>query len=206
LSLPALWPFAYEAVAGQTISLIMIVLVSMTVIRSLDALRDYLLMRFKMEDADNRRARMIHTQLNLFRRVAFVLVCAVALGTALMTFQSVRNLGSTLLASAGIAGVIVGIAAQRSLGTFIAGLQIAITQPIRLDDVVIVEGEWGRIEEITLTYVVVRIWDQRRLIVPINQFIEKPFQNWTRISADLLGTVYLYVDYTPQLHKNVRSF
>jgi small-conductance mechanosensitive channel len=196
LSLPALWPFAHEKVAQKTVSLVMIILVSMTVMRSLDALRDYLLMRFKMEDADNRRARMIHTQLNLFRRVAFVLVCAVALGTALMTFESVRNLGSTLLASAGIVGVIVGIAAQRTLGTFIAGLQIAVTQPIRLDDVVIVEGEWGRIEEITLTYVVVRIWDQRRLIVPINHFIEKPFQNWTRISADLLGTVYLYVDYT----------
>ena len=196
LSLPAFWPFSYEAVAEQALSLVMILLVAMTVMRCLDALRDILLMRFKMEDADNRRARMIHTQLNLFRRVAFVLICAVALGMALMTFESVRNLGSTLLASAGIVGVIVGVAAQRTLGTFIAGLQIAVTQPIRLDDVVIVEGEWGRIEEITLTYVVIRIWDQRRLIVPINHFIEKPFQNWTRISADLLGTVYFYVDYT----------
>ncbi|MDH3556523.1 MAG: mechanosensitive ion channel family protein, partial [Deltaproteobacteria bacterium] len=97
---------------------------------------------------------------------------------------------------AGIVGIIVGLAAQKSISTLFAGIQMAITQPIRIDDVVIVENEWGRIEEITLTYVVVRIWDLRRLIVPITYFLEKPFQNWTRISADLLGTVFLYVDYT----------
>jgi len=114
----------------------------------------------------------------------------------LMTFPKVRQLGTTILASAGIIGIVVGMAAQRTIGTFIAGLQIAITQPIRVDDVVIVENEWGRIEEITLTYVVVKIWDLRRLIVPITYFIEKPFQNWTRVTADILGTVYIYVDYT----------
>jgi small-conductance mechanosensitive channel len=114
----------------------------------------------------------------------------------LMTFEKVRQLGTTILASAGIIGIVVGIAAQRTIGTFIAGLQIAFTQPIRIDDVVIVENEWGRIEEITLTYVVVKIWDMRRLIVPITYFIEKPFQNWTRVTTDLLGTVYIYVDYT----------
>jgi small-conductance mechanosensitive channel len=119
-----------------------------------------------------------------------------ALGTMLMTFEKVRQLGTTLLASAGIIGIIFGIAAQRTIGTFMAGLQIAFTQPIRIDDVVIVENEWGRIEEITLTYVVVKIWDLRRLMVPITYFIEKPFQNWTRVTADLLGTVYIYVDYT----------
>jgi small-conductance mechanosensitive channel len=114
----------------------------------------------------------------------------------LMTFEKVRQLGTTILASAGIIGIIFGIAAQRTIGTFIAGLQIAFTQPIRIDDVVIVENEWGRIEEITLTYVVVRIWDLRRLIVPITYFIEKPFQNWTRVTADILGAVYIHVDYT----------
>jgi small-conductance mechanosensitive channel len=126
----------------------------------------------------------------------------------LMTFEKIRQLGTTILASAGLAGLIIGLAAQRTIGTFIAGLQIAFTQPIRVDDVVIVENEWGRIEEITLTYVVVKIWDLRRLIVPITYFIEKPFQNWTRSSADILGTVYIYVDYTvpvdairEQLHK-----
>ena len=100
-----------------------------------------------------------------------------------------------MLASAGVAGIVIGFAAQKSLATLLAGFQIALTQPIRIDDVVIVEGEWGRIEEITLTYVVVRIWDLRRLIVPITYFIEQPFQNWTRVSADILGTVFLYVDY-----------
>jgi small-conductance mechanosensitive channel len=120
----------------------------------------------------------------------------VTLATALMTFEKVRQLGTTLLASAGIAGIIIGIAAQRSIAALIAGVQMALTQPIRVDDVVIVENEWGRIEEITLTYVVVRIWDLRRLIVPTTYFLEKPFQNWTRVSTDLLGTVFLYVDYT----------
>jgi small-conductance mechanosensitive channel len=113
-----------------------------------------------------------------------------------MTFDKIKQLGTAILASAGVIGIVVGFAAQRTIGTFIAGLQIAFTQPIRVDDVVIVEGEWGRIEEITLTYVVVKIWDLRRLIVPITYFIEKPFQNWTRVSADILGTVFIYVDHT----------
>jgi small-conductance mechanosensitive channel len=125
-----------------------------------------------------------------------VVIILFTTASMLMVFDAVRQLGTSILASAGVAGIIVGFAAQRSIATVLAGFQIAMTQPIRLDDVVIVENEWGRIEEITLTYVVVLIWDQRRLIVPINYFIEKPFQNWTRISADLLGTVYLYTDYT----------
>jgi len=114
----------------------------------------------------------------------------------LMTFEKVRQLGTSILASAGVIGIIVGVAAQRTIATFLAGIQIAVTQPIRIDDVVIVENEWGRIEEITLTYVVVRIWDLRRLVLPITYFIEKPFQNWTRVTADILGTVFIYVDYT----------
>jgi small-conductance mechanosensitive channel len=105
-------------------------------------------------------------------------------------------LGTAILASAGIVGLVIGFATQKTVSTVLAGLQIAITQPIRVDDVVIVESEWGRIEEITLTYVVVRLWDLRRLVVPIPYFIEKPFQNWTRVSADLLGTVFIYADYT----------
>jgi small-conductance mechanosensitive channel len=113
-----------------------------------------------------------------------------------MVFDSVRQFGASILATAGI---VVGLAAQRSIGTLIAGLQIALTQPFRVDDVVIVENEWGHIEDITLTYVVVRIWDLRRLVVPITYFIEQPFQNWTRSSADILGTVFLYVDYSVPL-------
>ena len=113
----------------------------------------------------------------------------------MMIFDNIRQLGVSLLASAGVLGIIVGLAAQRSISTLLAGLQIALTQPIRMDDVVIIEGEWGRIEEITLTYVVVRIWDLRRMVVPVTYFLEKPFQNWTRVSADLLGTVTIYTDY-----------
>jgi small-conductance mechanosensitive channel len=113
-----------------------------------------------------------------------------------VTFEGVRQLGTAVLASAGIAGIVIGFAAQRSLSTFVAGLQIALTQPIRVDDVVIVEGEWGWIEQITLTYVVVRIWDLRRLVLPVNYFLERPFQNWTRVTADILGTVFILADYT----------
>jgi small-conductance mechanosensitive channel len=159
-------------------------------------LEDWIVSRFDVGVADNLRARKIHTQFRVVKRIVVVVVSILAFGTMLMTFDQVRRLGTTILASAGIIGIVVGMAAQRTIGTFIAGLQIAFTQPIRVDDVVIVENEWGRIEEITLTYVVVKIWDLRRLVLPITYFIEKPFQNWTRVTADILGTVYLYVDHT----------
>ena len=120
----------------------------------------------------------------------------VALAFMLMMFPAVRHVGISILASAGVMGIIAGLAAQRSIANILVGIQIAVTQPFRVEDVVVVEGEWGWIEEITATYVVVRIWDLRRLVLPIIYFTEKPFQNWTRTSADLLGTVFLYVDYT----------
>ena len=174
----------------------LIALVSWLLIRITFLLSDIIVLRFKVEVKDNLRARKIHTQLRVLRRIIVILIVIIASASILMTFPKVRQLGTAILASAGIIGIVVGLAAQKTIGTFIAGLQIAFTQPIRLDDVVIVEGEWGRIEEITLTYVVVRIWDLRRLIVPITYFIERPFQNWTRVSADILGTVFLYVDHT----------
>lgn len=177
-------------------SLALIALISWLLIKSTNIVDDYVLERFDVDQKDNLRARKIHTQLNVVKRIVITVVVIIAAGTMLMTFDKVRQLGTTILASAGIIGIVVGLAAQKTIGTFIAGLQIALTQPIRIDDVVIVEGEWGRIEEITLTYVVVKIWDLRRLVVPITYFIEKPFQNWTRVTADLLGTVFLYVDYT----------
>jgi small-conductance mechanosensitive channel len=118
-----------------------------------------------------------------------------------LSFESVRKLGAGLLTGVGIGGIIIGFAAQKSLGNLLAGFQIAFTQPIRIDDVLVVEGEWGRVEDITLTYVVLNIWDQRRLILPINYFIEKPFQNWTRTTAEILGTVFLYVDYSVPVDK-----
>jgi hypothetical protein len=128
-------------------------------------------------------------------RVAQGLLVLIGVSLMLMTFPAVRQVGASLLASAGVVGIIAGFAARPVLGNLIAGLQIGLSQPIRIDDVVIVENEWGVIEEITGTYVVVRIWDQRRLIVPLQHWIEKPFQNWTRSTSELIGTVFLWVDY-----------
>ena len=150
----------------------------------------------RLDVQDNLAARRVHTQVEVLERTAEVLLVVLAVGFALMTFPRVRELGTGLLASAGVVGLVVGLAARPLLENLIAGVQLAITQPIRLDDVVIVRGEWGRIEEITTTYVVVRIWDERRLIVPFSTFIQEPFENWTRRSAEILGTVYLYADYT----------
>jgi small-conductance mechanosensitive channel len=180
----------------QILSLVLIGLISWLLIKSVYVLEEYITSRFQVDVKDNLRARKIYTQLRVLKRIVIILVGIIALASMLMTFPKVRQLGTAILASAGIIGIVVGMAAQRTIGTFIAGVQIAITQPIRVDDVVIVENEWGRIEEITLTYVVVKIWDLRRLIVPITYFIEKPFQNWTRVTADILGTVYVYVDHT----------
>ncbi len=140
-------------------------------------------------------ARKIATHASLTRKILNVLLVLVTISGVLMTFDTVRQVGLSILASAGIAGVILGFAAQKSLATLIAGIQIAITQPISIGDEVVVEKEKGRIEEITLTYVVVQLWDQRRLIVPITWFIDRPFQNWSRTSAEQLGTVFLYTDY-----------
>ncbi|OWW18688.1 mechanosensitive ion channel family protein [Noviherbaspirillum denitrificans] len=145
---------------------------------------------------DNLQARRIQTQTKVLSRSMIVLIVLVGGGSALMTLPGLKQLGTSLLASAGVAGLVVGFAAKPVLGNLLAGMQIALTQPIRLQDVVIVQNEWGHIEEITGTYVVVRIWDQRRLIVPLQWFIENPFQNWTRMSADILGTVSIWVDYS----------
>jgi small-conductance mechanosensitive channel len=151
--------------------------------------------RFDIAGADNLHARAVHTQMRGLRNVASFLVVVVAVAFALLSFERVRQLGAGLLASAGLAGVVLGFAAQKSLSALLSGIQIAFTQPIRIDDVVVVEGEWGRVEEITLTYVVVKIWDGRRLVLPVGYFLEKPFQNWTRRESNLLGAVELRLDY-----------
>lgn len=189
-------PPGLDELANTVFAIAMIVLVSHALIRATFLLDDLMIRRFNVDVSDNLRARKIHTQLKVMRQIVVVVILVIAAASILMTFPKVRQLGTTILASAGIIGIVIGLAAQKTLSTIIAGLQIAFTQPIRLDDVVIVEGEWGRIEEITLTYVVVRIWDHRRLIVPITFFIENPFQNWTRVSADVLGSVFLYVDHS----------
>ncbi len=148
-----------------------------------------------LDKADNLDARRIRTQTQVLSRLAMGLVILIGAALALMSFPAVRQVGASLLASAGVVGIVAGFAARPVLGNLIAGLQIGLSQPIRIDDVVIVENEWGVIEEITGTYVVVRIWDQRRLIVPLQYWIEKPFQNWTRSTSEIIGTVFLYVDY-----------
>lgn len=144
---------------------------------------------------DNLHARRILTQTRVLSRTAMFAVGLIGLAAMLMTFPGARQIGTSLLASAGLVGIVAGFAARPVLGNLLAGMQIALSQPIRLDDVLVVEGEWGRVEEITGSYVVVRIWDERRLVVPLEYFISKPFQNWTRTSASIIGTVFVWVDY-----------
>ncbi|GAB3199440.1 small-conductance mechanosensitive channel [Pontibacter aydingkolensis] len=158
--------------------------------------RDIVRQKYQIDKADNYRERKLFTQLQFIRKITILLVAFIALSMILLSFDAVRKLGTGLLTSAGVVGIVVGIAAQKSIANLLAGLQIAFTQPIRLDDVLVVENEFGRVEEITLTYVVLRLWDNRRLILPLNYFIDQPFQNWTRTGSDILATVYLYTDYT----------
>lgn len=150
---------------------------------------------------NNLEERKIHTKVNYIKAMISIAIFLVAIGIALGLFDGLRQVGNSVLASAGILGIIIGFAAQKLIANILAGFQIAFTQPIRIDDVVIVENEWGRIEEITLTYVVVRIWDQRRLVLPITYFTDKPFQNWTRTNAEIMGTVFLYTDYKIPIEK-----
>lgn len=159
------------------------------------------LMRFAVETADNLLARKHVTQVRVLLRVAEVVIVLVTLGFALMTFNEVRQFGVTLFASAGVAGIVAGLAARPIMSNFLAGVQIAIAQPIRIGDAVIVENEWGTVEEITFSYVVLKLWDLRRLVVPISYFIEKPFQNWTRTGGELVGSIMLYVDHTTPVDK-----
>ncbi|MFO7301849.1 MAG: mechanosensitive ion channel [Acidobacteriota bacterium] len=190
---------ALETIFRNGASLALIGMVAFVLFQLVEAVSMLVLREHRLDTRDNLQARAIHTQVMVLRKVAITVIAVFTLASMLMVFDSVRQFGASILASAGIAGIIIGFAAQQSIATLLAGFQIAITQPIRVDDVVIVEGEWGRIEDITLTYVVVRIWDLRRLVVPINYFIEKPFQNWTRRSADILVPVFVHVDYTMPL-------
>lgn len=165
------------------------------------ALEDIFRDRYDIGKEDNHKERKIITQLNFIKRVVIIGIVLIALSVLLLSFEEGRKYGTTLLTSAGVASIIIGLAAQKSLANFFAGIQIAFTQPIRIDDAVVVEGEWGWIEEINLTYVVVRIWDWRRLILPITYFVEKPFQNWTRTKGEIIGTVFFKLDYTAPIQK-----
>lgn len=188
-------PEDYTLLIQKVSSITIIFGLSWGAINMIRVLKERYLTRHDISLEDNLHARKLHTQLNILERILIFIIITIGIAAILTLFDGVRRLGVSLFASAGIAGIILGFAAQKAIGTLLAGLQIAISQPIRLDDVLVVEGEWGWVEEIRLTFVVVRIWDKRRLVLPTTYFIEKPFQNWTRKSADLLGTVFIYTDY-----------
>ncbi|MBB4109913.1 mechanosensitive ion channel family protein [Pedobacter zeae] len=186
----------YRAPLEKALEIALTITFALILVRAVNVLEDYFYFKYDLNKENNLKERKIRTQLQFVRKFIVSLIVLVTIAIILLSFESMRKIGAGLLTGVGIGGIIIGFAAQKSLGNLLAGFQIAFTQPIRIDDVLIVEGEWGKVEEITLTYVVVNIWDQRRLILPITYFIEKPFQNWTRVSADLLGTVFLYLDYT----------
>lgn len=184
------------AVADKLTEIVLICCIAVVLVRVVRIAEDYFNNRFDyFNKSDNLRARRARTQIQFIRKMLVAIIVVVAVSIVLLSFDSMQKIGAGLLTGVGLGGIIVGFAAQRSLGNLLAGFQIAFTQPIRIDDVLVVEGEWGKVEEITLTYVVVNIWDKRRLILPIQYFIEQPFQNWTRTTAEILGTVFLYTDF-----------
>jgi small-conductance mechanosensitive channel len=184
------------AVVRHVLTLALIGAASWLVIALTGVFEDIIVARINVDVEDNRRARRTRTQIMVLRRVLAALIVFLAIATGLMTFATVRSLGASFLASAGVLSVVAGLAAQTTLANLFAGLQIALTDPIRIDDVVVVNGEWGHIEAITLTYVVVRSWDNRRLILPVSWFTTNVFQNWTRHESRVLGSVLLHTDYT----------
>jgi small-conductance mechanosensitive channel len=186
---------SYVPFISKIVEILISISVAYLLVGVLKVCEDYVYHAYNLHKPDNLRERKIRTQLQFLRRVLIWLIFIVTVCIILLSFENLRRLGAGLLTGVGVGGIIIGFAAQRSLANLLAGFQIAFTQPIRIEDVLVVEGEFGRVEEITLTYVVLSIWDQRRLILPINYFIEKPFQNWTRTNAELIGTVLLYLDY-----------
>ena len=160
-----------------------------------------LIEKLDFDSEDNNYARRMFTKIKFIKRIIIILIVLIGISILLLSFDNVRQYGIGILTSAGIFSVIIGFAAQKSLGNLMAGIQIAFTQPIKIDDVVIVEGEWGRIEEINLTYVVVNIWDLRRLVLPITYFVDKPFQNWTRNESNLIGTAFFNLNYNTPVEK-----
>ena len=196
-------PLSSEATAitGKLLLLASIGLIGWVALIAIKLAADLYLLRFRIDVEDNLLARKLTTQVRVLERATETLVVLLTAGFALMTFESVRQYGVSLFASAGVAGIVAGLAARPLLSSLIAGVQIAVTQPIRLGDAVVVEGEWGWVEEITATYVVIKLWDWRRLVLPLSYFIEKPFQNWTRENAAIIGSVMLYLDYAVPVAK-----
>lgn len=197
LALPILGlPPAYSGLISKGSSLLIIGSIAWALFQGVNTMEAFILAKYNVNVSDNLQARKVHTQVKVISKTIYFIIGVFTIASSLMLFEEVRRVGTSILASAGVLGLIVGFAAQKTIANLFAGFQLAMTQPIRLDDVVIVESEWGRVEEITLTYVVVHIWDDRRLVLPLSYFIEKPFQNWTRVSANLLGSVFFWVDYT----------
>jgi small-conductance mechanosensitive channel len=192
LPLPEKLLAAFEHIAGLSL----IAAIAWLIILSVDVLSDVLSGRYRVDVADNLLARRIQTQLKMLHSIVVALVSIVTLAIMLMTFPTIKHIGVSLLASAGLATLVVGMAMKGTLSNIIAGVQIAFSQPFRIEDAVVVEGEWGWIEEIGTMYVVVRIWDLRRLVLPLSYFLDHPFQNWTRTNAQLLANCYVYGDYT----------
>jgi small-conductance mechanosensitive channel len=193
-----------DAIASALLHLLLvaaIILAGWIAITTTHIIAELYLLRFRLDVTDNLLARKHVTQVRVLRRVVDTLLIIVTVGLALMTFEPVRQYGISLFASAGVAGLVIGLAARPVLSNLIAGIQLAVTQPIRIDDSVLVENEFGNVEEITSTYVVLRLWDLRRMIVPLTYFIEKPFQNWTRESTSLIGSVLLHVDFTTPIER-----
>jgi small-conductance mechanosensitive channel len=188
--------FTSNLISQKTMLVILIVGLVWFFLRLISVLKEVVYTSFPIEKADNLHERKVRTKFQYIQILLTIIIVITGIASIFWQFDSLRGIGTGLLASAGVMGIIIAFAAQSTLGNLIAGFQIAFAQPFRIDDVVIVEGEWGRIEEITLTYVVVRIWDQRRLVIPISYFISHPFQNWTRTTAEIWGTVFLYVDYS----------
>lgn len=186
---------------GNILSVSFIALLGWTAIIAVQIGSQIYLRRFSLDAEDNLLARKHVTQVGILKRAADTLIVIITVAAAMMSFEQVRQYGVSLFASAGVAGLAIGLAARPLLSNLIAGVQIAVAQPIRLDDVVFLEGEYGTIEEITTTYVVIKLWDWRRMVVPLSYFIEKPFQNWTRETSALIGSVFLYVDYTVPVEK-----
>jgi small-conductance mechanosensitive channel len=201
LALELAWHGVPESIPGigatrHLTGVLLILAVTWAAVEAVRGVADAIIAKHPYDVDDNLEARRVLTQTRVLSRTVMSMIAVAGVAFVLMTFPGARQLGASLLASAGIAGLVAGIAAKSVFSNLIAGLQIALTQPLRIDDVLIVEGEWGRVEEITGTYVVLRIWDERRLIIPLGWFIENPFQNWTRSSSQILGTVFLWVDYT----------
>jgi small-conductance mechanosensitive channel len=192
IDLPPSWTKPALHVSG----LLTIAALAWTIIATIRLWGDVVIARHRIDVEDNLLARQLGTRVDIMTRVIVTLVIIVAVGMGLMTFPEVRAIGTTLLASAGLLGIVAGLAARPLFENLVAGLQLALTQPIRIDDVVIVEGQYGRIEEIHSTYVVIRLWDLRRLVVPLSYFITTPFENWTRRTANLIGEVFIFADWT----------